>query len=150
VLFRSIVVKGSRIVAEHLVRLASHPSDQPAEEQFLRQLRHHVAGNVAQGLARQVNYQVTTEVGQHLDAVIGSVLRLLSDLMTATPPGRLLLPRDGCGFDPERHEPLAGRPSSGELRVKATLFPGYVILAEPAVVVVEKAVVYTERPEKEE
>src|SRR5262245_30349429 len=41
-----IVIKGSRIVAEHLVRLASHPADQPAEDEFLRQLRHHVAGNV--------------------------------------------------------------------------------------------------------
>ena len=140
-----IVVKGCRIVAEHLIRLASATGPNN-EREFMDRLRHHVAGNVVQGLARQVNYQVRPEVGQHLDGVIGSALRLLEDLLTTTPPGRLVLPRDGSPFDPERHEPLAGRPSTGELRVKATLFPGYVILGSPAVVV-EKAVVYTERVE---
>lgn len=146
-LVEEIVVKGGRIVAEHLVRLASRPAGADGEEEFSRQLRHHVAGNVVHVLARKANYKVTTEIGRHLDAVIGTVVGLLSDLMTAAPPGRLLLPRDGSAFDPARHEPLAGRPSSGELRVKATLFPGYVILARPSVVV-EKAVVYTEKAEK--
>jgi hypothetical protein len=147
-LVEEIVVKGSRIVAEHLIRLASAPVGRTGEEEFLGRLRHHVAGNVSRGLARQVNYKTTPETGQHLDAVIGAVLRLLNDLLTATPPGRLLLPLDGGPFDPQRHEPLAGRPTTGELKVKATLFPGYVILAEPPVVV-EKALVYTDRAEQE-
>jgi hypothetical protein len=142
-----IVVKGARIVAEHLIRLASEPG-QPNEEEFMARLRHHVAGNVSQGLARQVNYKVTPEVGKHIDTIISVVLRLLNDLLTTTPPGRLLLPRDGGPFDPERHEALAGRPTTGDLRVKATLFPGYVILSEPPVVV-EKALVYTERVERQ-
>jgi len=140
-----IVVKGARIVAEHLIRLASEPGH-PNEAEFMSRLRHHVAGNVSQGLARQVNYKTTPEVGKDVDAVISAVLRLLNDLLTTTPPGRLLLPHDGDPFDPERHEALAGRPTTGEPRVKATLFPGYVILSEPPVVV-EKALVYTERAE---
>jgi hypothetical protein len=142
-----IVVKGARIVAEHLIRLASEPG-LPSEEEFLARLRHHVAGNVVQGLARQVNYKVTPEIGKHLDVVISAVLHLLSNLLTTTPPGRLLLPLDGEPFDPARHEALAGRPKSGELRIRATLFPGYAILSTPPTVV-EKALVYTERAERQ-
>jgi hypothetical protein len=46
-------------------------------------LRHHVAGNVCQSLARRVNYQVTPEVGKHLDGTITTVLKLLDELLTA-------------------------------------------------------------------
>ena len=106
----------------------------------------HVAGNVCQGLARQVGYRVTPEVGKDLDARIMTVLRMLEALLTATPPGRLLVPQADAAFDPERHEAIHGRPHTGELKVTATLFPGYVVLGEP-VQVVEKALVYTERPQ---
>jgi hypothetical protein len=144
-----ILVKGSRIVAEHLVRHASGAHPPQEENEFMERLRNHVAGNVCQGLARLVNYQVTPEVGEHLDRVIVTVLHFLNDLLTATPPGRLLISYDDSPFDPERHQPIHGRPSTGDLKVSATLFPGYVILSDPPQVV-EKAQVYTDRvqPEK--
>jgi hypothetical protein len=146
-LVEEIVVKGCCIVAEHLIRLASSPAV-ASEREFMDRLRHHVAGNVRHGLARRLNYKLTPEVGKDLDAVIASALRLLEDMLTASPPGRLLLPREGSPFDPQRHEALSGRPSTGDLKVKVTLFPGYVILGEPPVVA-EKAVTYTERVERD-
>lgn len=143
-LVQEVLVSGSRILVENIVRHAGAGRNQADEEAFLGRLRHHMAGNVCQGLARKAKYQVTPDVGQHIDRLLVSVLQFLTDLLTATPPGRLLLPRDGSVFDPERHEAISGRPSTGEVKVTATLFPGYVVLANPPRIL-EKAQVYTDR-----
>jgi hypothetical protein len=143
-LVNEVLVNGSRILVENIVRHSGAGRNEADEEAFLGRLRHHVAGNVCNGLARKAKYQVTPDVGQHVERLLVSVLGFLTDLLTATPPGRLLLPRDGSAFDPERHEAIYGRPSTGELKVTATLFPGYVVLGNP-VRVLEKAQVYTDK-----
>jgi hypothetical protein len=142
-LVEEILLKGSRILAEHLLRHAGTDASRTAEgeAQFLAQLRHHVAGNVARGLARKVAFQVSPEFGADIDTLIGRSLGTLLDLMTATPAGRLLLPADQAAFDPSVHEPSPGRPAVG--KVRATLFPGYLVLESPPRVV-EKALVFTE------
>jgi hypothetical protein len=143
-LTREALINGSRIVVENLVRQTA-PDHAPADdEEFLHRLKHHIAGKICSGVARRVGYQVTPELGRHLDAVLGTVLHFLADLLTATPPGRLLVPRDDSPFDVDRHEPIAGRPATGDLKVTATLFPGYLVLEE-APRLVARAQVYTER-----
>jgi hypothetical protein len=136
-----VLVKGSRILAEHLIRHAGQQRTAEGETQFHAQLRHHVAGNVARGLARKVGFRVTPEFGADIDALIDRSLGLLLDLMTARPACRLLLPDDQAVFDSLQHEPSPGRPPIG--RVRATLFPGYLVLETPPRIV-EKAVVFTE------
>ena len=142
-LVHKILINGNRLLVENLVRQAGAGGARADEEEFLGKLRHYLAGKVCSGLARQVGYQVTPAVGQQLDDLLGRVLAFLLELLTATPPGRLLLCPDNSPFDPERHEAMAGRPSDGDLRVTATLFPGYVVLSNPPLIR-EKALVYTD------
>lgn len=148
-LAQEVLIKGAWSLAEQLLRHRREPHNTEREKEFLDRLRHHVAGKVCQGLARKVGYQVTPEIGKQLDGMIDAALQFLQDLLLATPEGRLLLPRDGATFDPALHEALAGRPSEGPLRVRATVFPGYVLLG-PEPEVIEKALVYTERPRRAE
>jgi hypothetical protein len=138
-----ILAKGSLILVEHMIRQAPHTRSQEDEDTFLERLRHHISGNVVHGLGKQVQYQVTPEVGEHIQNLVKTVTRFLTDLLTANPPGRLLVARPETPFDPERHEPIPGRPSTGDLEVRATLFPGYIVLDSPPRIV-EKAQVYTE------
>jgi hypothetical protein len=139
-----ILVRGSRILVEHLLRNAEQPWDEAQQAEFFDKLRDHIAGNVCQGLARKVGYQMTPDAGMQHEALIRQSLTFLADLLTADPPGRLLIPLADSPFDPQRHEPIAGRPASGELKVTAMLFPGYLIRGNPERVE-EKARVYTER-----
>jgi hypothetical protein len=143
-LVEEVFLKASIILVEHLVRRAGHPWPTDAELRFLEGLRHHVAGSVNQNLARQTGYLVTLEVGGELDKLLEKTLQLLFDLQTSDPPGRLLVPALASDFDPARHEAIAGRPSTGALIVRATIFPGYIILSDPPRVVV-KAKVFTKR-----
>lgn len=148
-LVQEVFVKGGCAMAEHLLREGHKPFDAAAEQEFLGRLRHHVAGQVVQGLARRAGYEAAPEIARQLDAMIGRAVRFLGDVMMASPEGRLIIPADGAAFDPELHEAIAGRPSEGPLRVRTTLFPGYALLGEPGWVV-EKALVYTERVGKPE
>jgi hypothetical protein len=148
-LVNDILINGSRILVENIVRHAGAGQTPAEEEAFLGRLRHHIAGNVCSGLARRVGYQVTPEVGERLDELLAAVLAFLTDLLTATPPGRLLVPRDGNPFDPEQHEAINGRPGATELKVTATLFPGYLVLdATPRIL--EKARVGVERAKEKD
>jgi hypothetical protein len=139
-----ILIKGSRILVEHVIRNAGRPRTPKQEQEFTSQLRDHIAGKVCQGLARKVGYQMTPEGGQLLEQLLTPALAFLADLMTASPPGRLLIPLPGASFDPKRHEPIPGRPAEGQLKVTATLFPGYFVRGDPERVE-EKAQVYTEQ-----
>ncbi len=141
-LMEEVLVRGSRVLAEQLVRLGG---TLPAEDEtFLNRLRDHIAGKVCSRLARQMGYPVTPLLGKQLHGLIGLALPFLEGLLTAAPPGRLIVPRPGSRFDPARHEPIGGQRSTGELKVTETLFPGYVILSDPPRVV-ERAQVYVER-----
>jgi hypothetical protein len=144
-LAQEVLIKGAWSLAEQLLRHGHEPFNAEREKEFMERLRHHVAGKVCQGLARKAGYQVTPEVGKQLDVVIDRSLWLLQDLLLAAPEGRLIVPRDGSAFDPARHEAAPGRPHEGALRIRATLFPGYAVVG-PDARVVEKALVYTERP----
>src|SRR5262249_12397438 len=109
-------------------------------------LSNHVVKAVCPVLGQKVRYEATMPVRQHLEGLTETVVKFLGELLTATPPGRLLVPRAGSAFDPERHEAIYGRPASGEdVILEEVLFPGYVVLAGGGVRVVEKALVYTAR-----
>ena len=144
-----ILIKGSWIMVEHLMRHAGEPRTAEDDAVFAEQLRDHIAGRVGQRLARQAGYQMTADVGQQRDVLIGKVVAFLDALLTATPPGRLLLPLPNSIFDPVRHAPIAACPDTGELRMTAMLFPGYVVFGDTERVE-EKAQVYTEFVEDEE
>jgi hypothetical protein len=148
-LVEEALVKGSVILVEHLVRYGVHPRPAEQELHFLDELRHHMAGVVNQGLAKQTGYLVTPEVGGRIDALLGKTLRFLVDLLTSDPPARLLAPTMGSDYDPARHEPSPGRPDSGTLQVRATVFPGLMVYADPPRVVA-KAQVFTKRIGQEE
>jgi hypothetical protein len=139
-----VLVQGSEVVVEQLLRHGKALADEAAYDTFLTRLRHHVAGSVCHGLARKSGFRVTPAEGTQLEAVIGRVLRFVGDLLTADPPGLLVLPAVGTHFDAARHEASPGRPAAGV--VKAVLFPGYAV-RDPAERVVEKALVFTGRPE---
>jgi hypothetical protein len=143
-----ILIKGSRIVVEHLLRQAGHAGGDD-EGHFREQVRDYIAGNVDQGLARKLGYRMTADVGLDRDVVIDQSIAFLTDLLTATPPGRLLVPLPHEPFDPLRHEASPGRPAEGNAVVLATLFPGYLIRDEPTRIV-EKALVFTDRPHQPE
>lgn len=145
-LVEEVLHKGCWSVAEYLFRHGREPYDAARVGEALERRGDYLAGKVCQGLARKVGYQVTPELGSHLGGVIRKALHFLANLMLAEPAGRLLMPPDNSAFDPEKHEPMYGRPSHGELRVRATVFPGYVVMEAPERVV-EKAVVYTEHVE---
>jgi hypothetical protein len=136
-----ILIKGSRIVVEHLLRHAGQ-TDGGVEMRFREQIRDHIAGHVDQGLARKVGYQMTADVGRDRNVLIERSIAFLTDLLTAAPPGRLLAPLPEDPFDPLRHEATPGRPAEGNVQVLATLFPGYLIREDPDRVV-EKALVFT-------
>jgi hypothetical protein len=137
-----ILVKGSEVLVEYLIRRRGEPTSPEAESTFQGRLRDHIAGNLCHGLAKKVGYQMTADVGQQRDAVIDRSIGWLADLLTATPPGRLLVPPPDSPFDPRLHEPMANQPETGALKVAAILFPGYVVGGEPQTVA-EKALVYT-------
>lgn len=142
-----VFIKGSCILVEYLIRHAARLPSPEEEKDFLESLRHHIAGNVLQELSKHANYAVTLEVGQQLDALLVRTLSFLVDLLTASPPGRLVVPENGTPFDPETEEALNPK-ASGEGRVvRATLFPGYAVL-EPARTVREKALVITQKTER--
>jgi hypothetical protein len=138
-----VLITGSRILAEHLIRHASQPATPETEAAFARTLHDHIAGNVLDGLAKKVSYQMTPDEGQPLGVLIRDVLVFLEELLTASPPLRLIVTRPDSPFDPARHEPIHGRPSEGALTVTATLFPGLVRYG-PDDRVEEKALVYTD------
>lgn len=141
-LVEEIFHKGSAILAEHLVRESRRPHPCEDEVQFLNDLRHHLAGNVNQTLARQAGYQVSAEVAREVDAILVRGLRFLLDLLTISPPRRLILPTMGSDYDPTRHEVIPGRPASGAVLVRATIFPGWAELGDSPRVLA-KAQVYT-------
>ena len=143
-LMDEILIKGSWMLVEHLVRHAGEQRTAEADSEFTGQLRDHIAGSVSKGLVRKVGFQMTAEVGRQRDALIAGAIEFLDDLLTAAPPGRLLLPRLGSPFDPERHEPIPGCPEAGERKITATLFPGCVVFEEGEQRVREKALVYIE------
>lgn len=145
-LVEEILLKGNAILAEHLVREANKSQPFRNEGEFLERLRHHLAGKVHRKLARQTGYQVSPEVGTEINSVLVRSLRFLLDLLTSHPPGRLIFPTLGSDFDPQRHEAIPGRPTTGTLLVRATIFPGYVILSDSERIVA-KALVYTKRVE---
>ncbi len=134
--------KGSAILAEHLVREGRRPLPIEDEVQFLDKLRHHLAGNVHRVLRQQSNYQVTQEVAHEIDQTLVRTLRYLLHLLTMNPPRRLVLPMMGAAFDPTVHEAVPGRPQSGDVLVRATIFPGCITLDQPPRIL-SKAVVYT-------
>jgi hypothetical protein len=143
-LVEEVLAKGSYILIERLLRHAARGRSATDEGHYLDELRHHLAGKVNRALGRQSGYQVTPEVGGQLDTLLRHSLTFLGDLLASEPPGRLLLPLSGAPFDPERHEPIPGRPATGELVVRATAFPGYAVFEDPPRLVV-KARVYTRR-----
>ncbi|HKB41715.1 MAG TPA: hypothetical protein VKD72_35145, partial [Gemmataceae bacterium] len=111
-LVEEIFQKGSAILAEHLIRESRRPHPVEDEVEFLDALRHHIAGNVHQTLARQTGYQVTQEVAGQVDAVLVRTLRWLLDMLTISPPRRLILPAMGSDLDPAEHEVIPGRPAT--------------------------------------
>jgi hypothetical protein len=141
-------LKGSSIMAEHLVRESRRPHPVEDEAQFLDKLRYHLAGNVQQALMHQANYKIPHEMALQIDAVLVRTLRYLLYLLTMTPPRRLILPTMGADFDPELHEVVPGRPSSGAVVIRATIFPGCLSLETPPRVVA-KALVYTRQVSQE-
>ncbi len=143
-LVEEVLIEGNVILVEHLVRYGVHPRPPEQELAFLDELRHHMAGVINQALAKQTGYLVTPEVGVRIDGLLSKTLRFLVDLLTSDPPARLLVATMGSDYDPARHEPSAGRPDSGTLQVRATVFPGLIIYADPPRVVA-KAQVFTKR-----
>jgi hypothetical protein len=141
-LVEEFFLKGSSIMAEHLVRESRRPHPVEDEVEFLDKLRYHLAGNVQQALMQQAGYKIPHEMAQEIDAVLVRTLRFLLYLLTMAPPRRLILPTMGTEFDPALHEVVPGRPNSGAVVVRATIFPGCVSLEDPPRVVA-KALVYT-------
>jgi hypothetical protein len=140
----TILVEGSQVVAEQLILHGRDLGSEEAQTRVQERLRDHIGKRVDQGLARTVGYRMPPEIGQQRDDLIARAITFLGDLLTTTPPARLLTPAPDSPFDAELHEPLAGRPSNGDVTVARMLFPGYVVLGEPEEVL-EKASVYTER-----
>jgi hypothetical protein len=147
-LVEEILMNGSRVLVEYLLRRMNRRPSAEEEAEFFQELRDHLAGNVINGLAKKADYKVTPELGKQCEQLIAHSLPFLDHLLTATPPGRLLIPLPGSAFDPNRHEPIPGRPSSGQLKITATMFPGYLVCAETERVE-EKARVYTEYGESD-
>jgi hypothetical protein len=147
-LVEEILMNGSRVLVEYLLRRMNQRPSAEEEAEFFHELRDHLAGNVINGLAKKADYKVTPELGKQSEQLIAHSLTFLDHLLTATPPGRLLIPLPGSAFDPNRHEPIPGRPTSGQLKITATMFPGYLVCADPERVE-EKARVYTEHGESD-
>lgn len=143
-LVEEMLEKSAPILVEHLVRDAHKPHPLEDANQFLAALHHHLIGSINQKLARKTSYRTNPEVGQLIASVLDRCLRFLLDLLTTDPPARLVFPALGSDFDPNRHEPLPGRPSSGNLLIRATLFPGLEVLNGP-VRIVAPALVYTKK-----
>lgn len=141
-LVEEFFLKGSSIMAEHLVRESRRPHPVEDEVEFLDKLRYHLAGNVQQALMQQAGYKIPHEMAQEIDAILVRTLKYLLYLLTMTPPRRLILPTMGAEFDPALHEVVPGRPNSGAVVVRATIFPGCVSQEDPPRVVA-KALVYT-------
>jgi hypothetical protein len=151
-LVEQALIEGNIILVEHLVRYGVHPRPPEQELHFLDDLRHHMAGVINQGLAKKTGYLVTPEVGGRIDALLGRTLRFLVDLLTSDPPVRLLTATLGSDYDASRHEPSPGRPDSGALQVRATMFPGLVLYGDPPHVLAKaqgftKRVVAAEEPQ---
>jgi hypothetical protein len=143
-----ILINGSRVLVEYLLRQVNRQASAIEEADFLHELQDHLAGNVVNGLAKKADYKVTPDVAKLCGQLIALSVSFLDDLLTATPPARLLIPLPGSAFAPDRHEATPGRPSTGTLKVTATLFPGYLICGNPETVA-EKARVYTEYGESD-
>jgi hypothetical protein len=143
-LVREVLVTGGELLAERLVRRAL-PGVGPTDEAGMRAaVGQFVLQKVCQSLEQKSGTKAPPEMAEHLRGVIDRSLGFVADLLTANPPGWLLLPNVGCAFDPNLHEAPYGRPASGDLEVTALLFPGYVVRRNPEQVV-EKATVYTDR-----
>lgn len=142
ILATEVIVKGTWYLAECLVLLGSDPS---VEEEMFRRLKGRFAERVEKKVAQYIKgyYRLPPEGDQHLDRLLDTVLCFLTDLLTATPPGRLLLPRDGSLFDPAQHEPIDYTPNTEKLTVKKIIFPGYMVLDCPPRILA-KAQVYTD------
>ncbi len=147
-LVEEILTNGSRVLVEYLLRQVNRRPSAEEEAEFFHELRDHLAGNVVIGLAKKADYKVSPELAKQCEQLIAHTLRFLDDLLTATPPGRLLIPLPGSAFTPDRHEAIPGRPSTGQLKITAMMFPGYLVCAEPERVE-EKARVYTEYGESD-
>jgi hypothetical protein len=102
-------------------------------------LRQAVARTAGRRLRRKAGLKTLGPIEGQLNLLVERSLRFAIDLLAAG--GRLLAPAPGARFDPLRHEAMPGRPSEGDLVVRALLFPGFAVGAEPAA---EKAVVYTD------
>jgi hypothetical protein len=81
------------------------------------------------------------EVAGKLNETIARGIHLLREMAMATPPACLLVPHRETAFVPEQHEAMIGCPDQGTVRVKLTVFPGYLVTASNRVM--EKALVYT-------
>lgn len=138
------LLRGTVLLAEHLLRFKGELRLAEKELAFLDELRHHLVVTFGKKLAERTNYLVTPELGQEIDALMGKTLRFLVDLLTSDPVARLIVPSLGSDFDPEKHEAISGRPTEGSLHVRATMFPGLIVFAETPRVVA-KARVYTKR-----
>ncbi len=147
-LVEEILTNGSRVLVEYLLRGVSRRPSAVEDAEFYQELREHLAGNVVNGLAKKADYKVSPELARQSEQLIAHSLTFLEDLLTATPPGRLLMPLPGSAFMPDRHEAIPGRPSTGQLKITAMMFPGYLVCADPERVE-EKARVYTEYGESD-
>ncbi len=92
--------------------------------------------------------RITQKGGRVLDPGVDSLLwrvteqalKVTWDVLTATPPGWLILPVRGERYDPGLHQVIPG--DEGNPRITAVIFPGYVQRRSSGGVV-EKAQVYT-------
>ena len=82
---------------------------------------------------------MTKELHQALESLIQKGLDLVEKITRADPPGDLWMDQVGTLFDAERHQPLLGYQSSGNIRL--TVYPGYRVGNR----IFEKACVLTEK-----
>lgn len=76
-----------------------------------------------------------------LEAAITKGLDFIQAMALATPPGCLLVPSAGTAFNPAQHEAVAGCPTEGAVKIKLTVFPGYLPCFSQRAL--ERALVYT-------
>jgi hypothetical protein len=83
-------------------------------------------------------------MGRHIGTTLERSLHFLLDLLTTDPAVRLLFPPLGSDFHPQHHEASPGRPTTGNLAVRATVFPGLIALEHPERTLAP-ALVYTKK-----
>ncbi|MCI0457671.1 MAG: hypothetical protein L0Z62_11935 [Gemmataceae bacterium] len=132
-----ILVEGSRLLSVR--QTASAEGDLARVREAIAQSIHDVLH-----LTPQKRASLPGQLFADLQDAIQKGTEFLRAMLTAAPPGCLLVPEEGAPFTPAEHELVPDSPGGEGGQVRLTVFPGYLVPSSDRVL--EKALVYTLPP----